>query len=69
MNWATQTGRLLQKTLLAFFKWLEMRFIMPHSYLRTLFEESQLPESGWRPEGFDMDEDVFSNEPDREKML
>lgn len=42
---------------------------MPHSYLRTLFEESQLPESGWRPEGFDMDEDVFSNEPDREKML
>lgn len=38
-------------------------------YLLTLFEGSQLRESHWRPEGFDMGENVFSKEPDREKML
>lgn len=37
--------------------------------LHILFAESQLPESHWRPEGFDVGEDVFSKEPDREKML
>ncbi|WP_434402741.1 hypothetical protein M1Q06_08270 [Planococcus sp. 11815] len=39
------------------------------NHLRTLFEESQLPESHWYPEGFDVGEDVFSKEPDQEKML
>lgn len=28
------------------------------SYLRTLFEESQLPESHWCPEGFEVGKDV-----------
>ncbi|ALS74088.1 hypothetical protein AUC31_01935 [Planococcus rifietoensis] len=39
------------------------------SHLQKLFKESQLPESYWRPEGFDVEEDVFSKEPNREKML
>lgn len=38
-------------------------------YLRKRFEESELPDSYWMPEGFDENENVFSKKPDKDKKL
>ncbi|MBM7661803.1 hypothetical protein JOC85_002610 [Bacillus mesophilus] len=38
-------------------------------YLRNLFDDSELPEHYWYPEGFDLEENVFKSLPNKEKKL
>lgn len=38
-------------------------------YSRKIFEESHLPEENWYPEGFDIEDDVYSNPPDINKKF
>ncbi|WP_044640081.1 hypothetical protein [Risungbinella massiliensis] len=36
-------------------------------YLRNLFEKNGFPEENWEPEGFELNDDIYSLEPDKNK--
>ncbi|MDA2258321.1 hypothetical protein ACTFRD_22005 [Bacillus cereus group sp. MYBK249-1] len=47
-----------------FVKWAEAI-----RYLRDIFEKNGYPEENWEPEGFEQNDDCYSQEPDKNKRI